>query len=349
MFGSDPFDDSTNKSGPLGQDLLVKLRNSKLKYPFIVFAANAFFLPILLLAQCFGLIVLPLAILLFLYVMKVQNFWHQLLIGMITILIAVLLSAAALVPTVTTEADLEIESFDGTLVDGSLTPFRGDRSTLYNYSITVVNDNVTSVIFSYVNIGELKGISIEDRNESMPDCFWNEDNTRVTYYLLTHANGTINLFSFSVSVNGVWYEAGNLNDGTVFAVQGPIDESTLAVLGYLSIYMFFTVMQLAFPVFLILLLFLRFMYKSQEAKRKMLESYRKKKSEDDGKGGSDMGDPERSRRLSAFGDGSDEMFVCSECGADVPATAKFCPNCGESFEDEEPEIDIGDDRLRGRG
>ncbi|HDP96216.1 MAG TPA: hypothetical protein ENN25_00775, partial [Euryarchaeota archaeon] len=176
MFGSDPFDDDANKSGPLGQDLLVKLRNSKLKYPFIVFAANAFFLPILLLAQCFGLIVLPLAILLFLYVMKVQNFWHQLLIGMFTILIAVLLSAAALVPTVTTEADLEIKSFDGTLVDGSLTPFRGNRSTLYNYSITVVNDNitvvndnitvvkdnVTSVIFLYVNISELKGISIDD-------------------------------------------------------------------------------------------------------------------------------------------------------------------------------------------
>ncbi|HDP96172.1 MAG TPA: zinc-ribbon domain-containing protein, partial [Euryarchaeota archaeon] len=225
----------------------------------------------------------------------------------------------------------------------------GNRSTLYNYSITVVNDNVTSDICPYVNIGELKGISIDDWNKSMLDHFLNEDNTSVTYYLLTHANGTINLFSFSVSVNGVWYEAGNLNDGTVFAVQGPIDESTLAVLGYLSIYMFFTVMQLAFPVFLILLLFLRFMYKSQEAKRKMLESYRKKKLEDDGKGGPDMGDPERSRRLSAFGDGSDEMFVCSECGADVPATAKFCPNCGESFEDEEPEIDIGDDRLRGRG
>ncbi|KQM12607.1 hypothetical protein AOA80_01445 [Methanomassiliicoccales archaeon RumEn M1] len=29
-----------------------------------------------------------------------------------------------------------------------------------------------------------------------------------------------------------------------------------------------------------------------------------------------------------------EKFVCSECGADVPANAKACPQCGESFDDE---------------
>lgn len=346
MIGGYPEDDEAKKSGLLAQDLLVKLRKSIFKYPFIVLAANAFFLPMLLLAQCIGLVILPLAILLFLYVMKVQNFWHQLMIGTVTIMVAILLAAVAFVPSVTTEIDIEVRSLDGKLVDGSVTPFRGDRSTLFNYTITVVNDNVSAEIYAHINIGELKGISLNDRNESMLNYTWNEDNTRVTYYVLTHANGTINIYSFSVSVNGIWYEAGSINNGNLFAAQGPVDSSTLSIYSYLTIYMFFTIMQLAFPVFLILLLFLRFMYKSQEAKRNVLESYRKKKMEAEAEGGPDAGRPDRSRRLSAFGDGSDEMFVCSECGADVPATAKFCPNCGESFEeDDEPKIDIGDYRA----
>jgi ribosomal protein L40E len=28
----------------------------------------------------------------------------------------------------------------------------------------------------------------------------------------------------------------------------------------------------------------------------------------------------------------EEGFVCSECGADVPADAKKCPKCGEKFD-----------------
>jgi ribosomal protein L40E len=28
----------------------------------------------------------------------------------------------------------------------------------------------------------------------------------------------------------------------------------------------------------------------------------------------------------------EEGFVCSECGADVPAEAKACPKCGEKFD-----------------
>jgi ribosomal protein L40E len=35
----------------------------------------------------------------------------------------------------------------------------------------------------------------------------------------------------------------------------------------------------------------------------------------------------------AMGKGtSGEGFVCSECGADVPAEAKRCPKCGERFD-----------------
>ena len=31
-----------------------------------------------------------------------------------------------------------------------------------------------------------------------------------------------------------------------------------------------------------------------------------------------------------------EKFVCSECGAEVPADSDKCPHCGEKFEDEGP-------------
>jgi len=34
-------------------------------------------------------------------------------------------------------------------------------------------------------------------------------------------------------------------------------------------------------------------------------------------------------------DAKDEKFVCSDCGAEVPAEADKCPSCGASFEDDE--------------
>jgi RNA polymerase subunit RPABC4/transcription elongation factor Spt4 len=35
------------------------------------------------------------------------------------------------------------------------------------------------------------------------------------------------------------------------------------------------------------------------------------------------------------GQGKAEKFVCSECGTEVPADAKVCPQCGERFDDED--------------
>jgi ribosomal protein L40E/energy-coupling factor transporter transmembrane protein EcfT len=34
----------------------------------------------------------------------------------------------------------------------------------------------------------------------------------------------------------------------------------------------------------------------------------------------------------------EEKFICSECGAEVPADAKMCPQCGEPFEEEEEKV-----------
>ena len=34
----------------------------------------------------------------------------------------------------------------------------------------------------------------------------------------------------------------------------------------------------------------------------------------------------------AMGLEKEETFVCSECGADVPADATVCPKCGEKFD-----------------
>jgi len=34
----------------------------------------------------------------------------------------------------------------------------------------------------------------------------------------------------------------------------------------------------------------------------------------------------------------EEKFICSECGAEVPADAKVCPQCGEPFEEEEEKV-----------
>jgi hypothetical protein len=44
---------------------------------------------------------------------------------------------------------------------------------------------------------------------------------------------------------------------------------------------------------------------------------------------------------------SDEKFVCSECGMEVPADATECPQCGEVFEDESEPVQRTEERLEG--
>lgn len=325
---------------PRKPNYLVKLRKSKYKYIFIVLAANAFFLPMFLIdPQCLGMLVLPLAILLFLWVLKVENFWHQLAVGAVTFVVAALFASTAFIPMITDIPDAEIMSLDGILENGGVSPLRGERDTMFNYTITVVTNNTSAEIEAWVVLNEIHFTSINERNESMILRYWNtfEGNvTNVTYYFETQVAGTYNYFWFAVNLNGEWHKAGMVDNEQLLLPQGPLSVDSYYLFGFFILYWLLYLFQLSFFIFLIFLLFMRFMRRSGEAKQKMRERYERTKMEKEGAEVDRRRAGEGTKKITtvSMGPGAEEIFVCSECGSDVPASAKFCPNCGEPFEGE---------------
>jgi transcription initiation factor IIE alpha subunit len=85
-----------------------------------------------------------------------------------------------------------------------------------------------------------------------------------------------------------------------------------------------------FPIFALLLLMV---WWTKRARRMRVEAFEKAVAERE-KETKDVPKVETKVSLArAMGtDKAEGGFVCSECGADVPADAKVCPKCGEKFD-----------------
>lgn len=335
-------DDFGIQDEPPRKDLLANLRGSKYRYIFIVLAANSLFLPIVFLETCLALIALPLAIIFFLWLLRVENFWHMFIVGVVALCFAALISGGAYIVPFVDQSDAEVYSIPEKLTDGGVYPIRGDESTLFNYTITVITTDENASIDVFVVIAESTSVfkSYETRNETMTNTVLNLNSsgnlTSITYYFETNVVGIVNEYQFFANIDGNWYKAGRVLDGQVLSSIGPISTNTFQLYIYFTMIWLFLIFSNGFPGFLILLLFLRFSRRSKEAKEKMMKRYEAARL-----GKEDAGAPalprDKSKKIPTIpmGDESEEIFVCSECGSDVPASAKFCPNCGEPFEEDE--------------
>jgi len=265
------------------------------------------------------------------WIFKVDKIVRQLIIGVLVFLIATLL-ISAIFPTSFSESANDINSSDGTLVHGKVTPFMGGRGTSYNFTISVVNTTpVTTVVPHVVIYEDIFGASPAPRNQTMlpvnsswtyVDPITHNNRTYHDYYYETTLGGSVNGFGFTVLIDGKWTYGP--------AINGPISSDSLAVFGSMMSFWVVWIFGYGFMQYIVLLLFLRFSSKSRETREKMLKDYKKKKE------GSQTASQGSSKGISPkVSVGTEDMFVCSECGADVQASAKFCPNCGEPFDDDE--------------
>jgi len=334
-------EDELSLEPPRRPNYLEKLRASKLKYPFVMLASNSLFLPMIYFQICLGLLILPLSIVFFLWLMRIENIWRQLAIGAVTFCIAAAFAGAAYYPIFDSLEQRYGESPNGVLFDGSVTPFRGDDNTLFNYSIsidtTIINITETEsdievkvyIIENYPVLWQYDNITMADHFETVVD----NETISITYYYETNIDGTINGFEFFATIDGMVYRAQAIINGDTILIQGPIHENGFILFGYLTLVFFFQIISNGVFGFIILLLIMRFMRRSREAKNKMMKNYQHVQREKEAEAKKTR---EFSRKLPgvAVGEGSEDVFVCSECGADVPASAKFCPNCGEPFEED---------------
>lgn len=314
--------------------LLERIRKSRFKFALIILISCLVFAPFASVDICLSGAILSVALIALFWFLKEDNIWHQLGIGVVAFCLAALILSAIFFGYLTTEPEGYLQSIDSVdnpkLSNGHVTPFSGDESTVFNYTISVRANSNSSVISPHVIIVEDIFFTYgTERNETMHlDSITNVSDTVWTfnYSYRTHLTNMINSYMFNVSVDGNWYQAGIPTEGGIQFGYGPITSDTMAIFGSLAQALTMLLFAYSFMPFLILVLFYRFSTKSKAARTKMLEEYKRLKAEKAG------AQPAKAK---------EETFVCSECGAEVQASAKFCPNCGEPFEEEEsPEVKI---------
>lgn len=220
-----------------------------------------------------------------------------------------------------------------TIADGMVTPLFGDSSTRFNYTLTVhlpdANTTVQEVSVAAASVGFP---STKASNYTMLLDGARSNATVLYYYYNTTVSKPINQYLFWARINGTWYIADDrLDDGTELAINGPIYTSTFAVMAPLVPISFVQSFIGVYPLYALLLLMI---WWTRRARKMRVEAYEKAVEE---RVKEKDGIPQERAKVpslaEAMGKGiSGEGFVCSECGADVPAEAKRCPKCGERFD-----------------
>ena len=309
--------------------ILDRLRVSKWKYAVAILVPNLVFLLMVSVDICLGLLAVVLMVTLFLWLLRIEKFVHQLLIGVVALVVATLvLSGFAL--SLFYEPTVGASSDDGTLINGIVHPFKATIGSSVTYNLTVsapISVANASNIMVYVKIAE--DLSSWTQNITMGQPVSNGtsgQNHLWNYRVQTPVTSTVTSYVFIASVNGSWHNTQVMN--------GPISPDTFATFVLLFSIWLPTMFTYGLMQFIVMILFLRFSSKSRQAREKMVQDYKKKKEE---LGSAKQASKGASGKIAPAG--SEETFVCSECGADIQASAKFCPQCGESFEDDDEDAE----------
>jgi hypothetical protein len=287
---------------------------------------------------CFLGLIPPVVLFVLLWQFDIRRVRKMLLYGLVCTLVIMAVSTVYIVNDAMALETVVARSAgdDPVLVNGTLDPTTGGKTTLFTFNITVVLDdpgvNVTDV---RVNITSFEYA----RNETMRHVGGNATLNETYYECVTTLSASINQFHFVALVNGTWVRAGDFIDGEFVNVVGPIFSDPWEVAK--PIIWYITMPQAFFqflPIYAILCGMVWWMRRSRRMREDAIKRYEEKRKEMEAKvpvdkkkvAASTSTTPSLERALGL--EPEPETFVCSDCGADVPAEAKTCPVCGEKFE-----------------
>jgi len=200
---------------------------------------------------------------------------------------------------------LQLESSDGLLVNGTVEPYRGDAGTTHWFNVTVTGATASDYSVNVI-INDLYSLQ-QVGNFTLSSAGPVAGGERYTFNTEL-ANQSVYSYYFMTNANGTWV--------STFESYGPVHQSDADIfLHYMPLYTFALLIQVG----LLFYMLLAFNWYSERSRARMEEIMKQRQQSQ----GAAVGTPE-----------AVEKFVCSECGADVPANAKACPQCGESFDDE---------------
>jgi ribosomal protein L40E len=222
---------------------------------------------------------------------------------------------------------------------GTLEPWFGGPDTLFHYNLTITLDNdsaeVDNARLLLYNLGASGG---DEANISLTlSSNYTDHNTSTgvttryfNYSYSTLLDTPINQFVFRAEIGGDWQDAGRIDDaGNAYYVQGPIFKDTwevtkpliLSAIEYSFIYVF--------GPYAIVIAMIWWTRRARKSRQQQYEKWEKEHEAEE------KGKPKAVSKVPSMASamGKDEdTFVCSECGADVPADAQVCPKCGEKFD-----------------
>ncbi len=261
----------------------------------------------------------------------IRRIRKMLMYGLVAAVVIVAISTSFLVHSFQT-MDTVVAVSPGSepvLFNGTVSPTTGDDTTVFTYNITArppePGVNVTDV---RVNITSL----MTSRSEDM---IWLGENVTLneTYYTYTTLlSEPVNQFHFAAIVNGTWVIASDYVGDEQASVVGPIYSDPWAVavpvIKYVSLYQAFLQF---FPIFAILCGMVWWMRRARRMREDAVKKWEEKRKEVETKLPEDDSKVPSLQRAMGL-EAESETFVCSDCGADVPSTAKTCPSCGEKFD-----------------
>jgi len=321
------------------KEQIKKLSKTPLAAPIaILLAAGVYYIVTAYMAGfCLKAAITPLFLLGILYMFEIKNVKKMLIIG----LIGSLVFSAVLIVHYTDlyeSLDNEVARSDETVVDkpslyvlnGTVTPLYGDGETIFTYTLTInLANNTTAVSGVTVAIVETRLFFANYTNNTMV-LVSGENTTTRQYSYATTLPRPVNGFVFGAIVDGKWIYAVEEDDLQYPLADGPIYSNAwsvvwvMAPIGLLYGFMDF------FPIYGLIVVMIWWTRKSRRMREEHIakwEAEREKKKAAEGK--EEVKVPSLAK---AMGLEKEETFVCSECGADVPADATVCPKCGEKFD-----------------
>lgn len=311
-------------------------------YPVAIAIAAAVYYLVLVYATgiCLIGLVTPLILLGFLWMFGVKGVKRLVIIGLVAVVVLSLVWLGVFTahylnvqPEICTSEDYR------TLTNGICTPLHGPSGQVYNFTLEIhpnatapvnkVFKNVTVAVSSVEFPGGLyeNHTMLLDRSRSTNDT--------LVYYHDTTVKSAVNIFLFwaeypnnTVEIGAVWSSV-----GVASFPEGPISTDTGAILLTLIPYAFIQTLLNMYVPFILIVGMIWWTRRARKMREQQIEKWKLEEAEKEAAQPRTAGLKVPSvAKAKGTSKGTGETFVCSECGADVPADATVCPNCGEKFD-----------------
>jgi len=225
-----------------------------------------------------------------------------------------------------------------TLKEGALQPLYGDKTTVYEYSVTVhVKNNATLVTDVEVVIQSVhfpsatsEAFPMTERDRNVTNIATGEAN--ITYVYNTTLSTPVNVYWFLVNVSGEVdpVVAADYSTSPTSPLIGPMSKDTNTILGLMLPISLYQTFVSVFPLYALIVVMIWWTRRTRKVRKDQMNKWEAERAKEEAKKPKE--DAKVSLQRKAMGLDDEGTFVCSECGADVPADATKCPKCGEKFE-----------------